>query len=80
MIWNDKKPAKINKTVSLDQDNWELVVEAEIPNFSKFINELVNDALVDTNVQKRILLSRVTQLQKDARNLGIELEINLKRD
>ena len=72
-----KDDSKINKTVGIRPEIWEAVLKNDIINFSKFINELLEDALFDRELRKAYLVKRVTELQEDFLKIGWELQINL---
>lgn len=71
---------KINKTVSISTDNMELIADAEIVNLSKFINELLEDALTDKTHAKRLLVKKLNKMQLDALSLGFILSYDVKEN
>lgn len=81
-LFRDRKEikAKINKTVSLDEDSFRMVKENEIENFSRYINELIREnlAVYESKDAKRILCWRVEELRKFAKNNNLKMEINLE--
>jgi len=79
-IWRGKSKAKINKTIAIDPEVWEMVVISEITNFSSFINELIEDALLNKEIKKKFLCKRLSSLQREAENLGIVLDIGLNQN
>lgn len=72
--------SKINKTIGIKPEIWEAVVKNEIPNFSKFVNELLEDALMDRDLQRAYLVKRVTELQKEFKKIDYVLEIDEIKD
>lgn len=68
---------RINKTISIESDNWQLIVHNEIKNVSGFINELIEDALTDKIYMKRLFVKKLTYLQQEALRLGFDLEFQL---
>jgi len=79
-IWVGKSKAKINKTIAIDPEVWEMVVISQITNFSSFVNELIEDALLNKDVKKKFLIKRLSSLQREAESLGIVLEVELNRN
>jgi len=69
---------KINKTISITQDNIELIVENEIDNLSEFVNELILDALQEKQHMKRLLVKRLTNLQIEFERHGFVLDVDIK--
>ncbi len=72
--------SKINKTVGIRPELWDAVVANEIKNFSRFVNELLEDALTDKKLQKVFLIKRLTTLQKEFNKAGYTLEVNIVDD
>lgn len=71
---------KVNKTIGVTYENIELLNEGEVKNLSKFINELIQDALTDRTVMKRQFGKKLYNLQLEAKQLGFTLAYSLNED
>jgi len=77
-MFDDK--AKITKSILIDNNNWELIQDFQVSNLSKFINELINDALCDKVHAKRLLVKRLNVLQREAESLGLSFTFNIEKE
>jgi hypothetical protein len=64
----------VNKTFSLSKDALDLLNE-NIENQSAFINDLIIEALQDKAWYKRRLAKQITQMQEEAKKLGVRYEL-----
>lgn len=68
----------ITKSIKIDYDMWQLVIENEIKNFSAFVNELIEDALTSKHYRETKAKVNLNNAVKEIRALGFEVEVNIK--
>jgi len=72
--------AKINKTVSLRQETWQLFVDAELNNFSAFIEECIWDSLGNGVYRKKKAIAAITKAKEELEQLGCTVELNVQQE
>ena len=72
--------SKINKTIGIRPEIWEAVVKNEIRNFSQFVNELLEDSLMDKDLRRAYLVKRLSDLQQEFTKLGLVLEVSIHNE
>jgi hypothetical protein len=69
----------INKSFSLTREAFDLLEQSGVPNQSKFISDLIQDALHDRSYMRRKLISEMSKIQEVLEtDCGVSVEFMVK--
>lgn len=65
----------VNKSVTISVVAWDLVTENEVEPFSRFINDLIIEALQDGNFWKKRELAVINKAKENLEKRGVKIRI-----
>lgn len=65
-------------SVTISMSAWELIVENEISNVSRFVNEVIVEALQDKSFWKRKEMKSINAAKERLMKLGLDVELSVR--
>ena len=75
---NITKP-KINKTVSITLETWDLFMDNKGGNFSRFVEECIWDSLGDGKYRRKKAMAKMTEAKEELEKLGLIVELEVRQ-